>query len=71
MYKSSSTNYIRSENPVFRWGYLCKSTSPRVRKFKLMKRMGVPQSDWVAGSAWGSPFVAIAPPKGALQCQTT
>jgi|GEM_PF-6659587 hypothetical protein len=63
MYKSSSSRYIRSENPVFRWGYLCKSTSPRVRKFKMMARIGVPQSEWCS-TLWGSTNEAIAPPVG-------
>jgi hypothetical protein len=63
MYRSSSINYIRSENPVFRWGYLCKSTSPRISKFKVMARIGVPQSDWVSGRAWGSPVIPLGPPQ--------
>lgn len=63
MYRCSCISFIRSENPVFRWGYLIKSTSPRVRKFKMMARIGVPGSDWVSGSPWGSPLVAIAPPQ--------
>lgn len=63
MYRSSSKDYIRSENPVFRWGYLCTSTSKMVAKFLMMVRIGVPQSDWVATSSWGSPIVPIAPPR--------
>ena len=69
MYRSSSTNYIRSENPVYRWGYLGVFTPALVAKFKSMARIGVPGSDWVSGSPWGSPILAIAPPKGELQCQ--
>ena len=67
MYKSSCTKYLRSENPVYRWGYLCSSTSARIKKFKRMARIGVPQSDWVCGSPWGSPLVAIAPPQKGVQ----
>jgi len=63
MYRSSCTNYIRSENPVYRWGYLFKSTSSRIRKFTFMARIGVPQSDWVSGRAWGSPVIPLAPPQ--------
>ena len=63
MYKSPSRKYIRSHNPVYSWGYLCNSTSPRVRKFKMMARVGVPQSEW-SSTLWKSPVVAIAPPKG-------
>tara|TARA_R100000030_G_scaffold94219_2_gene80900 strand:+ start:3406 stop:3666 length:261 start_codon:yes stop_codon:yes gene_type:complete len=40
-----------------------KSTSSRIRKFKMMTRIGVPQSDWVGGRAWGSPVVPLAPPR--------
>ena len=29
---------------------------------KLLKRCGVPQSDWVSGCVWGFPDVANAPP---------
>ena len=70
MYKSSCTKYVRSENPVFRWGYLCTSTSPRVKKFKVMARIGVPQSDWISQGISSQPFRAVAPPQGELQCQT-
>jgi len=63
MYRSSSLNYIRSENPVYRWGYLCTSKSPRISKFKKMARIGVPQSDWVSGRAWSSPVIPLAPPQ--------
>ena len=62
MYKSNSSKYIRSSNPVFRWGYLFTSTSRTIRKFIMMARIEVPQSDWVSSSPWGSPIVSIAPP---------
>lgn len=68
MYRSSSTNYIRSENPVYRWGYLSKSTSPIIKRFNVLARL--PQSEWCS-TLWGRTNEAIAPPKGALQCQTT
>lgn len=67
MYRSSCINFIRSENPIFRWGYLCVFTPALVAKFKSMARMGVPGSDWVSGSPWGSPILAIAPPLGVVQ----
>ena len=63
MYKSSSIKYIRSENPVFRWGFLYTSTSRIVAKFLMMARIGVPQSDWVSSSSWCSPIVPLAPPR--------
>ena len=66
MYKSSSTKYIRSENPVFRWGYLMKSTSVRVRKFRMMARSGVPQSEWCSTLGRGV-NEAIAPPQRGVQ----
>jgi len=63
MYKSSSSNYIRSENPVYRWGYLCGEFTPRmVAKFKMMARIGVPQSDWLSQGVSSQPFRAVAPP---------
>ena len=49
MYGSSCKKYVRSENPVYRWGYLMNSTSSRIRKFNVMARSGVPQSEWVGG----------------------
>ena len=67
--KCSSTKYVRSKNPVFRWGYLYTSTSRTIRKFIMMARIGVPQSEW-CNTLWNT-NIAIAPPKGALQCQTT
>lgn len=63
MYGCSCLKYIRSENPIYRWGYLCKSTSPRIRKFIISSRIGVPQSDWVSGRSWGSPVIPLAPPQ--------
>ena len=63
MYSCSCLKYIRNENPVYRWGYLCTSTSKVVRKFKMMSRIGVPGSDWVSSSSWCSPIVPIAPPR--------
>ena len=63
MYGCSCKKYVRSENPVYRWGYLMKSVSAKVTKFKMMARIGVPQSDWVGGRAWGSPVVPLAPPQ--------
>lgn len=67
--KCSSLTYVRSENPVYRWGYLIKSISPRIRKFKNMARMGVPQSDWLSQGVSSQPFIAIAPPKGNCNAQ--
>ena len=32
-------------------------------KFKLMARIGVPQSDWVSSSSWSSPIVPLGPPR--------
>jgi len=63
MYRCSCHKYIRSENPIYRWGYLCTSSSALIRKFREMARKGVPQSDWVSTRSWGSPIVPIAPPK--------
>ena len=62
-YKSSSRRYIRSENPIYRWGFLSKSFSKITMKFKLMARIGVPQSDWVSSSSWNSPIVPLGPPR--------
>ena len=63
MYGSSCKNYVRSENPVYRWGYLMKSTSPRIRKFNFMARNGVSQSDWVGSGARSQPIAPLAPPQ--------
>ncbi len=63
MYKSSSTKYIRSENPVYRWGYLWTSTFKVIRKLLMMSRIEVPQSDWVSGRLWSSPIVPLGPPR--------
>ena len=63
MYGSSCKKYVRSENPVYRWGYLMNSTSSRIRKFNVMARSGVPQSEWVGGRDWGSPILPLAPPQ--------
>ena len=30
---------------------------------RLIARCGVPQSDWVSGCVWDSPFIANAPPR--------
>ena len=62
MYSSSCFSYIRSENPVYRWGYLCKSTSRIIRKFKMMAVIGVPQSEWCC-KLWGNTNEALAPPR--------
>lgn len=61
MYKSSSRRYIRSENPVFRWGYLGDFTPRSVTKLICMARGENPQG-WVGVETWGSPVVALAPP---------
>ena len=63
MYSSSCSKYVRSENPVYRWGYLSKSASRVIQKFKVMARIGVPQSDWVSSNSWGSPIVPLGPPR--------
>ena len=68
--RCSSIQYVRSENPVFRWGFLCTSTSRTIRKLLMISRIEVPQSEW-CNILWGNINKAIAPPQGALQCQTT
>ena len=43
------------------WKYVCgkgRIAAIKSQKFKSIERCGVPQSDWVSGSAWRSP-VAI------------
>lgn len=42
--------------------YLAKSSSRIIAIFKQLERCGKPQSDWVAGSSWGSPIAPVAPP---------
>ena len=42
----------------YTWQHLYNSSSAKIAKFRCIERCGVPQSDWVSGSAWGSP-VAI------------
>ena len=42
----------------YTWQHLYNSSSAKIAKFRCIDRCGVPQSDWVSGSAWGSP-VAI------------
>jgi len=42
----------------FTWRHLYNSSSAKIAKFRCITRWGVPQSDWVSGSVWGSP-VAI------------
>tara|TARA_Y100000015_G_scaffold9676_1_gene9185 strand:- start:1737 stop:1904 length:168 start_codon:yes stop_codon:yes gene_type:complete len=42
----------------YTWRHLYNSSSAKIAKFRRMERCEVPQSDWVSGTAWGSP-VAI------------
>ena len=65
--KCSSLTYIRTENPVFRWGFLKNAIPMAVARFQNMKRLGNPQADWASSSSWGSPLVAIAPPQKGVQ----
>ena len=42
--------------------YLADSISLKVPILEMVKRMEKPQADWV-GKVWGSPVVALAPPR--------
>lgn len=60
-------NYMKhnfAKGSAYIWSYLRTSTSKVIRRFKMMERIGAPQSDWVSGRAWSSPIVPIAPPEG-------
>ena len=46
----------------YTFSYLANSISLKVPILEMIKRMGKPQSDWTA-SIWGSPVVALAPPR--------
>ena len=52
--QGGTTNYTFS--------YLANSISLKVPILEMVKRIGKPQSDWTA-SIWGSPVVALAPPR--------
>ena len=52
--KGGTTNYTFS--------YLANSISLKVPILEMLKRMENPQADWV-GKIWGSPVVALAPPR--------
>jgi len=57
----------------FKWTYVRNvsyAIKRKTSKFKCLTRNGT-GSDWVGNGIWGSPIVAIAPPMGELQCQTT
>ena len=46
----------------YTFSYLANSISLKVPILEMVKRMEKPQSDWT-GSIWGSPVVALAPPR--------
>ena len=75
MYETPHDISVERIDPRYRWSYVASRLGDYVykslQKFRCIDRYGVPQSDWVSGSPWGSPVVAIAPPKGALQCPAT
>jgi hypothetical protein len=48
----------------YTWRHLYNLNSAKIAKFKCIERCEVPQSDWVSGSAWGSPIAPVAPPVG-------
>ena len=60
------------EVSIFTWAYVAKVPAKMRRKTSktLCVMRGYILSDWVGNGIWGSPVVAIAPPKGATQCQT-
>ena len=47
---------------AYTFAYLANSISLKIPVLEMVKRMGKPQSDWT-GSIWGSPVVALAPPR--------
>ena len=46
----------------YTFSYLANSISLKVSILEMVRRIGKPQSDWV-GKIWGSPVVALAPPR--------
>ena len=46
----------------YTFSYLANSISLKIPILQMVKRTGKPQSDWT-GSIWGSPVVALAPPR--------
>jgi hypothetical protein len=46
----------------YTFAYLANSISLKIPILEMLKRIGNPQSDWT-NSVWGSPVVALAPPR--------
>jgi len=58
---------------TFSWSYIAAfsyAVKRKTSKFKCLTVNGA-SSDWVGNGAWGSPIVALAPPKEVAQCLTT
>jgi len=47
---------------AYTFAYLANSISLKVPVLEMVKRIGNPQADWT-GKIWGSPIVALAPPR--------
>ena len=63
----------READSVYRWCYVANKNAKAARRsiqFASMVRSGA-ESDWVNGRKMSQPLVAVAPPKGAAQWQTT
>ena len=47
----------------YTFGYLANSISLKVPILKKVRRTGSHNCDWTGGNIWGSPVIALAPPR--------
>jgi len=58
-----TNNFEHKHNGEYLFRYLAKSTSQKIKKFNHHSRTGNHTCDWTGGSIWGSPVIALAPPR--------
>jgi len=58
-----TNNFEHKHNGEYPFRYLAKSSSQKTKKFNHHSRAGNHNCDWTGGSIWGSPVIALAPPR--------